>query len=75
MIVVERCPLTYCDVPAEWTKVLRDRFELEHEIVAHDASSSALAYDRDDDFYLPLAGLSAVTRPGPNITIFRRRMP
>jgi 4-amino-4-deoxy-L-arabinose transferase-like glycosyltransferase len=73
MILVEQCPLTYCDVPPQWLKALRDRYEIERVIVAYDSSSSAMVYDRDDDFYLPMAGLGAVTRPGPNITIFRRR--
>lgn len=73
LIIVEECPLTYCDVPDRWRTVLRDRYEVEHVFPAYDASSHALVYDRDDDFYLPLAGLSAVIRPGPNITIYRRR--
>ena len=73
MIVVEQCPLAYCEIPPEWLTVLRDRYELERTIVAYDVSSRALVYDRDDDFYLPLAGLSSVTRPGPNIAIFRLR--
>ncbi len=73
LIVVEQCPLSYCNVPDPWLKVLRDRYELEQMFVAYDVSSPTLVYDRDDDFYLPLAGLSAVQRPGPNITIYRRR--
>jgi 4-amino-4-deoxy-L-arabinose transferase-like glycosyltransferase len=73
MIVVEQCPLAYCEIPPQWLTVLRDRYELERTIVAYDVSSRALVYDRDDDFYLPLAGLRSVTRPGPNIAIFRLR--
>jgi 4-amino-4-deoxy-L-arabinose transferase-like glycosyltransferase len=73
LIVMEQCPLAYCEIPPEWLTVLRDRYELERTIVAYDVSSHALVYDRDDDFYLPLAGLSSVTRPGPNIAIFRLR--
>jgi len=73
LIVVEQCPLAYCEIQPQWLTVLRDRYELERTIVAYDVSSHALVYDRDDDFYLPLAGLSSVTRPGPNIAIFRVR--
>jgi len=73
MIVVEQCPLAYCEIPPQWLTVLRDRYELERTIVAYDVSSPALVYDRDDDFYLPLAGLRSVARPGPNIAIFRLR--
>jgi hypothetical protein len=73
LIVVEQCPLAYCEIQPQWLTVLRDRYELERTIVAYDVSSQALVYDRDDDFYLPLAGLSSVTRPGPNIAIFRVR--
>jgi hypothetical protein len=73
LIVVEQCPLAYCNVPDQWRTVLRDRYEIEGDFPAYIASSDALVYDRDDDFYLPLAGLSDVMRPGPNITIYRRR--
>jgi len=73
LIVVEHCPLTYCRVPDQWLAVLRDRYEFAREFVAYDDSSVLPVYDRDDDFYLPLAGLGAVERPGPNITVFRRR--
>jgi hypothetical protein len=30
-------------------------------------------YDRQDDFYLPLAGFKGVERPGPNFSIYIRR--
>jgi 4-amino-4-deoxy-L-arabinose transferase-like glycosyltransferase len=73
LILVEECPLAYCEVPEQWRKVIRDRYELDRAFPAFDASSTELVYDRDDDFYLPLAGLSDVTRPGPNITVYRRR--
>jgi 4-amino-4-deoxy-L-arabinose transferase-like glycosyltransferase len=73
LIIVEQCPLAYCGVPDRWLTVIRDRYELDQTFVSYDESSPGLVYDRDDDFYLPLAGLSAVERPGPNITIYRRR--
>ena len=30
-------------------------------------------YDRQDDFYLPLAGFKGIERPGPNLHIYIRR--
>jgi len=32
-----------------------------------------LVYDRQDMFYMPFAGLSHVTRPGPNFALYARR--
>ena len=73
LILVEECPLSYCDISPRWREVMKDRYEGVQGFVAYVASSDALVYDRDDDFYLPLAGLSDVMRPGPNITVYRRR--
>jgi 4-amino-4-deoxy-L-arabinose transferase-like glycosyltransferase len=35
--------------------------------------SDDLVYDRMDMFYVPFAGLTSVTRPGPNFAIYARR--
>jgi hypothetical protein len=72
LILVEECPLSYCDVPQQWFTVLRQGYHVERTFPAFDGASHSLVYDRDDDFYLPLAGFDAVVRPGPNITAYRR---
>jgi hypothetical protein len=30
-------------------------------------------YDRQDAFFLPIAGFTGVARPGPTVLIYRRR--
>lgn len=74
VVVVQECPLPYCDVVSDsQRRVLRDEYDRGVVFVAFDASSHVLAYDRDDAFYLPLAGFDAVARPGPTLTIYMRR--
>jgi len=74
VIVLQECPLPYyCDVSDGIRRVLRDGYELQRAFIAVDPSSRTLVYDRDDAFYLPLTGFSAVVRPGPNLSVYRRR--
>jgi hypothetical protein len=73
IVVVEECPLPYCSVSGHMRRVLRDEYDLQRTFVVIDASREGLVYDRDDEFYVPLAGFDAVSRPGPNITIYKRR--
>ena len=72
LIVVTECPLAYCSVPATLPPVLA-RYVLLQTLTAVDPTYSGLVYDRDDAFFVPLAGFGAVTRPGPNLMIYRRR--
>jgi hypothetical protein len=71
VIVVLRCALAYCDVPANVTSTLRQYTRLA-VFMAADVDDPALVYDREDAFYVPLAGFRAVTRPGPNVEIYAR---
>jgi 4-amino-4-deoxy-L-arabinose transferase-like glycosyltransferase len=76
LIIVVECPLPYCEAVSERLRgILRDDYERQQEFVAFDASSRSLVYDRDDDFYVPLAGMQDVMRPGPNLIVYRRRRP
>jgi 4-amino-4-deoxy-L-arabinose transferase-like glycosyltransferase len=72
VIVVIRCPLGYCDVPAPVDRALTAYVPLTF-FVAADVNDPALVYDRDDAFFVPLSGFGAVTRGGPNLQIFARR--
>ena len=74
LIVVQASPLFYsADAPqvqatadAQYTRVAEFR--------AHDpAQAAGNVYDPLDAFYLPLRGFAGVARPGPNITVYRRR--
>ncbi len=67
------CRLAYCEVPAPLRRLLTADYRLERTFVAHDALAPGLAYDMDDAFFVPLAGFNAVTRPGPNLSIYVRR--
>ena len=71
VLVVLRCPLAYCDVPAHVNDVLRSYTPL-RSFDAVDIADPDLVYDRDDAFFVPLSGFGAVTRPGPNLEIYKR---
>ena len=71
LIVVVRCSLGYCDVPAGVNRALTDYVPL-IAFVAARVDDPALVYDRDDAFFIPLSGFRAVTRPGPNVEIYSR---
>jgi Dolichyl-phosphate-mannose-protein mannosyltransferase len=74
LIVVQECPLpVYCSVPDEIRRRLSREYVLERVFTALDALRPGLVYDRDDAFFVPLAGFDAVERPGPNLSIYRRR--
>jgi 4-amino-4-deoxy-L-arabinose transferase-like glycosyltransferase len=72
VIVVLRCPLGYCDVPAGLDRALAAYVPLTAFIAAR-LDDPELVYDRDDAFFVPLAGFRAVTRPGPNVEIYGRQ--
>lgn len=72
-IVVQRSPVTYySQMPVGIEQILQSCYDLVESVRAmNDACPGA--YDQQDAFFLPLAGFSSVTRPGPNIDIYRRR--
>ena len=71
VIVVLRCALDYCDVPASMDRILAAYVPLTFFVAAR-LDDPSLVYDRDDAFYIPLSGFRAVTRPGPNVEIYSR---
>jgi hypothetical protein len=74
VIVVQECPLpVYCRVPDAIRQRLDADYRVAHTLPAVDASRAGLAYDRDDAFFVPLAGFHAVTRPGPNLVVHVRK--
>ena len=73
LVIVPSSPLT--PVPPELAGVRRT-LAREYELgfarnVAGDNPDNI--YDRQDDFYLPLAGFKNIERPGPNLNIYIRR--
>jgi hypothetical protein len=71
VIVVLRCAIEYCDVPANVVSALTHYVPLTVFVAAR-SDDRSLVYDRDDAFFVPLAGFRAVTRPGPNVAIYGR---
>jgi hypothetical protein len=54
------------DSGGTWGYELRRTFHAVNMLAPH-------VYDQQDAFFLPLSGFSGIGRPGPNISIYRRR--
>ena len=72
LIVVQQSPLAYSRLPEKIRSILSQQYREQYRIDGVDTSDVALVYDYDDAFFVPLAGLRAVTRPGPNLRIYLR---
>ncbi len=72
-IVVQQSPLPYSHIPVEVARRLRTEYVLVHFVRAVDAEDVHNRYDLQDAFFAPFAGFVHVTRPGPNLLIYRRR--
>jgi hypothetical protein len=75
IIVVQESPLAYSTVPDAIRGLTASHYERRQAFHAVDVSSPSLVYDWEDAFFVPLAGFEAVERPGPNVTIYVRRVP
>jgi hypothetical protein len=53
------------------TEFLKEDYEFVREFTAYTPGTSRV-YDQQDAFFIPFAGFSGVTRPGPNFTLYRR---
>ena len=72
-IVLYDSPLTeYATVPQSLRDLVAQRYRLVHEVRAMRADEGAV-FDRQDAFFMPIAGFSGVERPGPNVSIYFRR--
>ncbi|HMC77789.1 MAG TPA: glycosyltransferase family 39 protein [Vicinamibacterales bacterium] len=73
-ILVHDAPLReYTAPPPSLAALLAQRYELVHEVRGTGGGSAAGIYDRQDAFFLPIAGFRDVERPGPDVRIYRRR--
>jgi hypothetical protein len=64
------------DPPAEdggVSPALASRYVLVEKIEAFSEAARANPFDRQDEFYLPLAGFRGISRPGPSFRIYVRR--
>jgi hypothetical protein len=73
-IVLAESPLRlYTPVPGALRGVLASRYQKVREFSpSHDLEPEAI-FDRQDAFFLPFADLHARDRPGPTLTIYRRK--
>jgi hypothetical protein len=72
-IVIEESPLReYALVPESLRDLTLERYTLAQEVRAI-ADSAGAVFDRQDAFFLPIAGFAGVERPGPNVRIYLRR--
>jgi hypothetical protein len=73
-IVLERYPLVFYSKPDEGIEdCLKAHYLPVKSFEAIDLIERRNIFDQDDAFYLPYAGFKGVTRPGPNLYIYRRR--
>ncbi len=74
-IIVQESPLPYSYVVPQMQQMLNDDYGLVHAIRAvRMDQQSANVYDLQDAFFLPYAGFKGVSRPGPNLYIWQRRV-
>jgi hypothetical protein len=73
-IVLDETPLTaYTATPDSLRDLVRDRYELAMRVPGVPAEMGEAIYDRQDAFFLPIAGFSGIERPGPTVLIYRLR--
>ena len=73
-IVLYESPLPeYSAAPASLRDLVRERYSLEYRVDGVPADAGDGVYDRQDAFFLPIAGFTGVARPGPTVLIYKRR--
>ena len=72
VVIVENSPLTGAPDLSEIGPILEREYELAFvQDVASDDPRNV--YDRQDKFYVPIAGFKGIERPGPNLRVYVRR--
>lgn len=73
-VLVQRSPLrVYSDVPPQLAATLQARYALQRSFLTGAGTGEGRLYDQLDAFYVPLAGLAGLTRPGPEFELYRRK--
>jgi len=73
-ILIQRSPLVlYSDVPAALERLLTERYALARRFPTGNQDRVDRSYDQQDAFYLPLAGLEGIDRPGPSFDLYSKR--
>lgn len=73
-IVIQQSPLTaYSRVPpAIASLVSSNRYVRVRSFIAIEPTADEAVFDRQDAFFLPLAGFRGINRPGPNFHVYQR---
>jgi Dolichyl-phosphate-mannose-protein mannosyltransferase len=58
--------------PSDRARALMAQYRPVYTVDTYDQSATGVVYDWQDEFYLPLTGFGAITRPGPALTIYAR---
>jgi Dolichyl-phosphate-mannose-protein mannosyltransferase len=58
--------------PSDRARALMSQYRPVYTVDTYDQSATGVVYDWQDEFYLPLTGFGAITRPGPALTIYAR---
>lgn len=64
----------YASTPGPLAQLARTDYELLYEVRGRRGRDTAV-YDLQDAFFMPFSGFADVLRPGPDISIYRRRAP
>jgi hypothetical protein len=73
IVIVESPLAAYTSTPGSITSLLSQRYDRVGLLRASDPDYPGMVYDRQDNFHLPIHGFGGVTRPGPNVFVYRRR--
>ncbi len=71
-VVLPESPLVYGMVPPDLRHLAAEKYQLVQTVPAARAPTDDSVYDRQDAFFLPIAGFRSIIRPGPSIRIYRR---
>jgi 4-amino-4-deoxy-L-arabinose transferase-like glycosyltransferase len=73
-ILLYESPLPeYTAPPAGIRELVDARYQLVYRVDGVPASAGSGVYDRQDAFFLPIAGFTGIARPGPTVLMYRLR--
>lgn len=75
IVVPDSSPRLYTRAPHQLRTILDEHYDLVQEFSAVTAPERESWFDRQDAFFMPFASLALRERPGPELRIYRRRLP
>ena len=71
-LVLPESALVYGAPPPELRRLAAEKYRLAYVIAATSGTAVNSVYDRQDAFFLPIAGFDPIVRPGPTFRIYQR---